>query len=69
MLAPYLPFTSQKLHGFLGFDGEITDEPWDFDELVGAIKPGGMLRNPSNLYTKLDDAVAEQEAGQLGVSA
>ncbi len=69
MLAPYLPFTSQKLHGFLGFDGEITDEPWDFDALVGAIKPGGMLRNPSNLYAKLDDAVAEQEAGQLGVSA
>ena len=69
MLAPYLPFTSQKLHGFLGFDGEVTDDPWDFDALVGAIKPGGMLRNPSNLYTKLDDAVAEQEAGQLGVSA
>ncbi len=69
MLAPYLPFTSQKLHGFLGFDGDVTDEPWDFDALTEAIKPGGMLRNPSNLYTKLDDAVAEQEAGQLGVSA
>ena len=69
MLSPYLPFTSQKLHGFLGFDGDVTDEPWDFDALVGAIKPGGMLRNPSNLYTKLDDDVAEQEASQLGVSA
>ena len=69
MLAPYLPFTSQKLHGFLGFDGEVSDEPWDFDALVRAIKPGGALRNPSNLYTKLDDAVAEQEASQLGVSA
>ena len=69
MLSPYLPFTSQKLHGFLGFDGDITDEPWDFDALVGAVKPGGMLRNPSNLYTKLDDDVAEQEASQLGVSA
>ncbi len=69
MLAPYLPFTSQKLHGFLGFDGEVSEEPWDFDALVGAIKPGGVLRNPSNLYTKLDDAVAEQEAGHLGVSA
>ena len=69
MLAPYLPFTSQKLHGFLGFDGEVSDEPWDFDALVGAIKPGGTLRNPSNLYTKLDDAVVEQEASQLGVSA
>ncbi len=69
MLSPYLPFTSQKLHGFLGFDGEVTDEPWDFDALVGAVKPGGVLRNPSNLYTKLDDDVAEQEASQLGVSA
>ena len=69
MLSPYLPFTSQKLHGFLGFDGDVTDEPWDFDALVGAVKPGGMLRNPSNLYTKLDDDVAEQEASQLGVSA
>ena len=69
MLSPYLPFTSQKLHGFLGFDGDVTDEPWDFDALVGAIKPGGVLRNPSNLYTKLDDDVAEQEASQLGVSA
>lgn len=69
MLSPYLPFTSQKLHGFLGFDGDVTDEPWDFDALVGAVKPGGTLRNPSNLYTKLDDDVAEQEASQLGVSA
>ena len=69
MLSPYLPFTSQKLHGFLGFDGDVTDEPWDFDALVGAVKPGGVLRNPSNLYTKLDDDVAEQEASQLGVSA
>ena len=69
MLAPYLPFTSQKLHGFLGFDGDVADEPWDFDALTAAIRPGGMLRNPSNLYTKLDEDVAEQEAGQLGVSA
>ena len=69
MLSPYLPFTSQKLHGFLGFDGDVTAESWDFDALVEAIKPGGILRNPSNLYTKLDDDVAEQEASQLGVSA
>ena len=69
MLAPYLPFSSQKLHEFLGFDGNVSDEPWDFDALVSAIKPGSVLRNPANLYAKLDDAVAEQEAGQLGVSA
>ncbi len=68
MLAPYLPFSSQKLHEFLGFDGDVTDEPWDSDALIAAIKPGGFLRNPSNLYAKLDDNVAEQEAAELGVS-
>ena len=69
VLAPYLPFTSQKLHGFLGFDGEVSSEPWDFDALVGNIQPGAPLRNPSALYTKLDTVVAEQEAEQLGVPA
>ena len=69
MLSPYLPFTSQKLHEFLGFDGDVTAEPWDADALVSAIKPGNPLRNPAPLYQKLDDAVAEQEVEQLGVTA
>ncbi len=69
ILAPYLPFTSQKLHGFLGFDGDVSAEPWDFETLVSNIRPGARLRNPSALYTKLDTAVAEQEAEQLGVPA
>ena len=68
-LSPYLPFTSQKLHEFLGFDGDITAEPWDFDALTSAIQPGNPLRNPAPLYQKLDDAVAEQEVEQLGVTA
>lgn len=69
ILSPYLPFTSQKLHGFLGFDGDVSDEPWDFRTLVGNICPGAPLRNPSALYAKLDTAIAEQEAEQLGVPA
>ena len=69
VLSPYLPFTSQKLHGFLGFYGDVSSEPWDFDALVSNIQPGAPLRNPSALYTKLDTAVAEQEAEQLGVPA
>ena len=68
-MSPYLPFTSQKLHEFLGFDGDVTTEPWDADALVSATKPGHPLRNPAPLYQKLDDAVAEQEVEQLGVTA
>ena len=62
MLTPYLPFSGQKVHEFLGFDGDVSAEPWDFDALVGNIRPGAPLRNPSALYAKLDAAVAEQEA-------
>ena len=28
VLAPFLPFSSQKLHGLLGFKGEVTAEGW-----------------------------------------
>ena len=69
VLAPYLPFTSQKVHEFLGFDGDVSAEPWDFESAWNAIEPGAALRNPSALYTKLDPVVAEQEAEQLGVTA
>ena len=69
MLSPYLPFSSQKLHEYLGFDGPVSSEPWDADVVQAAIQPGHALRNPAALYTKLDVEVAKQEAGLLGVSA
>ena len=69
MLTPYLPFTGQKVHEFLGFDGDVSAQPWDFESAWNAIESGAALRNPSALYTKLDPVVAEQEAEQLGVTA
>jgi methionyl-tRNA synthetase len=69
MLTPYLPFSSQKLHEFLGFDGDVSGEAWDAEALIDAIHPGAALRNPSALYTKLDTEIAEQESSQLGVPA
>lgn len=69
MLAPYLPFTGQRVNEFLGFDGDVSAQPWDFEAAWNAIEPGAALRNPSALYTKLDPVVAEQEAEQLGVTA
>ena len=68
MLAPYLPFTGQKVHELLGFDGNLSAQHWNFEAAWNAIAPGAALRNPSPLYTKLDPVVAEQEAEQLGVT-
>ena len=69
MLTPYLPFSGQKLHEFLGLDGDVSAESWDCDALFAAIKPGHPLRDPAALYTKLDTQVAEEESNQLGVPA
>jgi methionyl-tRNA synthetase len=69
VLAPFLPFSSQSVHEFLGFDGKIEDQPWDFQQAVEQVKPGNPLRQPKPLYTKLDPEVVEQEQQRLAGQA
>ncbi len=66
-LFPFLPFSSQRLHEFLGLDGEVEGEQWDYDRAVAAVRPGADLRAPSPLYTKLDPQVADEEVQRLGL--
>ena len=68
LLFPFLPFSGQQLHEYLGFDGRVEEQSWDFDVLLNAIKPGNPLRNPAPLYTKLDPEVVDQEVQRLGAS-
>ena len=67
VLAPFLPFSSQKVHEYLGFDGAIEGESWDFEPLVNAVQGGNRLRQPAPLYTKLDPLVVEAETQRLGI--
>ena len=69
ILYPFLPFSSQKVHEFLGFDGLIEESAWDFDSVVDGIKAGADLRQPSPLYTKLDPEIIEEEVQKLGIGA
>jgi len=62
MLCPFLPFSSQKLHKYLGFEGTVEDAGWRIE----APKPGQMLAEPQALFTKLDDEVVERETQKLG---
>jgi methionyl-tRNA synthetase len=62
VLAPFLPFSSQKLHGLLGFKGEVTVEAWG----LHPAPPGQRLATPETLFTKLDEAVAAEESSRLG---
>jgi methionyl-tRNA synthetase len=59
---PFLPFSSQKVHQYLGFQGSVADAGWQRQELP----PGQQLVSPQPLFVKLEKSVAEEETGQLG---
>jgi len=65
MLYPFLPFSSEKLHSLLGFQGSIQEGGWNF-----AVPPAGQrLLPPEPLFTKLDDSVVEEENERLNRGA
>jgi methionyl-tRNA synthetase len=62
VLYPFLPFSSEKLHRFLGFDGSIETSGWQ----VQSVKPGQRLLEPEPLFRKLEDSIVEEETNRLG---
>ena len=63
-LYPFLPFSSQRLHEFLGFTGNIGDDGWRLH-----IPPAGQkLLPPEPLFSKLDEGVVEEETSRLGTT-
>jgi len=62
MLYPFLPFSSQRLHEMLGFEGSIENHGWKWQDLP----PGQELLPPQPLFTKLDEDLIEQETSRLG---
>ncbi len=62
VLYPYLPFSSQKLHNFLGFEGNIESNGWKLQLPT----VGGELPVPQPLFSKLDDSIVDKEMSRLG---
>jgi methionyl-tRNA synthetase len=62
MLYPFLPFTSQKLHEYLGFKGTVGESGWKM------VRPpsGQNLVSPQPLFAKLDEKLADEETAHLG---
>jgi methionyl-tRNA synthetase len=60
-LSPFLPFSSQKVHEYLGLEGRVEDGGWKPCPPV----PGQRLREPKPLFTKLDESVIEAETQKL----
>jgi len=62
ILYPFLPFSSEKLHKFLGFDGSIETIGWRLQSPVS----GQKLPPPEPLFHKLDDSIVTEETERLG---
>ena len=62
ILYPFLPFSSQQLHEFLGFKGSVEDDGWR----LHFPSPGQRLLAPKPLFSKLDEELVAEEASRLG---
>jgi len=61
-LYPFLPFSSQQLHEFLGFEGSVEDDGWQ----LHIPSPGQKLLPPKPLFSKLDEGLVGEETSRLG---
>ena len=61
-LYPFLPFSSQKLHQFLGFKGSVEDDGWQ----LRLPPPGQKMLPPEPLFVKLEESLVEEETARLG---
>ena len=59
---PFLPFSSEKLHYFLGFDGNVVEKGWTIQDLP----LGQKIRQPQPLFVKLDEDIVTEETSRLG---
>jgi methionyl-tRNA synthetase len=58
---PFLPFSSERLHSFLGFDGSVKEGGWR----VQFLPPGQQLRQPQPLFVKLDEDIVCKESSRF----
>jgi methionyl-tRNA synthetase len=64
-LCPYLPFSSERLHRLLGYEGTVPDAGWRSE----VPRAGQRLAQPEALFKKLDPSIVEEEGRQAGVPA
>ncbi|MGQ9572500.1 MAG: methionine--tRNA ligase [Dehalococcoidia bacterium] len=59
---PYMPFTCQRLHAYLGYDGAVQNGGWQFTLPA----PGQPIAQPEPLFKKLDPQIVDEEEARLG---
>ncbi len=65
LMGPYIPFSAQKLHWMLGYEGDVGECGWNWGGTTEQLPPGQAMERPQPLFIKLDDGVAEEETSRL----
>jgi methionyl-tRNA synthetase len=58
---PFIPFSSERIHELLGFDGDVLSDGWRWR----VVETGKPLPTPQPLFKKLDESVVELETKRL----
>ncbi len=58
---PFIPFSSERIHELLGFDGDVLSDGWR----SRVVETGKPLPTPQPLFKKLDESVVELETKRL----
>jgi methionyl-tRNA synthetase len=64
--SPFLPFSVEKLHSMLGFEGSATDNGWNWNP--DEVMPGQKLGELKALFIKLEESVIDEEISRLGLN-
>ena len=64
VMYPFLPFSSQKVHEYLGFEGPVQAAGWKLEMPLS----GQLLRPPQVLFTKLDESIVMEEQQRMGLA-
>jgi methionyl-tRNA synthetase len=62
MFYPFLPYSSQKLHEYLGFTDDAGNTGWQSRRP----EPGQPLQKPLPLFVKLDEEIVAEETARMG---
>jgi len=65
VMAPILPFSSERIWIMLGLSGSVHETLWD-DAGTHSIPAGHRIGTPEILFSKIEDAVVEREIARLG---
>ena len=64
LMAPFMPFSAEKLWQLLNLEGEVHRQSWD-EAGTAALPAGHPLNLPEILFNKIEDAVIDEEIRKL----